>query len=36
MLPEDEEDLPFRLLDEEASGLAPTEDTAAESAGEAL
>jgi c-di-GMP-binding flagellar brake protein YcgR len=36
MLPEDEEDLPFRLLDEEASGLAPTEDTAAESAGEAF
>jgi c-di-GMP-binding flagellar brake protein YcgR len=36
MLPEDEEDLPFRLLDEEVSGLAPGEDTAAESAGEAL
>jgi c-di-GMP-binding flagellar brake protein YcgR len=36
MLPEDEEDLPFRLLDEEASGLVPEEDTAAASAGEAL
>jgi c-di-GMP-binding flagellar brake protein YcgR len=37
MLPEEEEDLPFRLLDEEASGLAPPpEDTVSESAGEAL
>jgi c-di-GMP-binding flagellar brake protein YcgR len=36
MLPEDEEELPFRLLDEEASTLAPDEDTVAESAGEAL
>jgi c-di-GMP-binding flagellar brake protein YcgR len=36
MLPEDEEDLPFRLLDEEASGMAPTEDLSAESAVEAL
>jgi c-di-GMP-binding flagellar brake protein YcgR len=36
MLPEDEEDLPFRILDEEASGLAPTDDAPAESAGEAL
>jgi c-di-GMP-binding flagellar brake protein YcgR len=35
MLPEEEEDLPFRLLDEEASGLSP-DDAAAESAGEAL
>jgi c-di-GMP-binding flagellar brake protein YcgR len=35
MLPEEEEDLPFRLLDEEASGLSP-DDSAAESAGEAL
>jgi c-di-GMP-binding flagellar brake protein YcgR len=35
MLPEDEEDLPFRLLDEEVSGLAPTQDAAVESAGEA-
>jgi c-di-GMP-binding flagellar brake protein YcgR len=34
MLPEDEEDLPFRFLDEEASGLTPVEDTAAEIAGE--
>jgi c-di-GMP-binding flagellar brake protein YcgR len=37
MLPEEEEDLPFRLLDEEASGLTPMEDAAAaESAGEAF
>jgi c-di-GMP-binding flagellar brake protein YcgR len=36
MLPEDEEDLPFRLLDEEASSLVPPEDTVAESAGETL
>jgi c-di-GMP-binding flagellar brake protein YcgR len=36
MLPEEEEDLPFRLLDEEAEGMAPAESVAAESAGEAL
>jgi c-di-GMP-binding flagellar brake protein YcgR len=37
MLPEEEEDLPFRLLDEEAEGMAPTTESAAiESPGEAL
>jgi c-di-GMP-binding flagellar brake protein YcgR len=37
MLPEDEEDLPFRLLDEEASGLAPPpEEGVSETAGTAL
>ncbi|MDR1862871.1 MAG: PilZ domain-containing protein [Treponema sp.] len=36
MLPEKEEDLPFRLLDEEASGMVLAEDRAVESAGEAL
>jgi c-di-GMP-binding flagellar brake protein YcgR len=35
MLPEEEEDLPFRLLEGEAAGLASGEDGTAESAGEA-